>query len=260
MIAAVLVAALAVPAAAATYADAKAAYDAGNFIAATAEFEALVSAHPGEATLHYDLGNALLKAGKRGRASASYQRAFDLDPRDADNRHNLDFVLKLSGEELSPPGIPAPAFAAFTLLSARELAGLHWLAAWITLFFAGLALLGRTLSLGIWKEQSLALWLGRRNFSNCLIISATAWLFLFLWWAGLCAVFPPERGVIVAERAELRNGPGNQFTVGYTAPEGRRVRVLSESGVWLEVGLLKEGVKGWTSASSVENLAPRRSD
>ena len=143
MIAALLAAMLALPAAAAPYDDAKAAYDAGNFDQAASAFAALVAAHPSDAALRYDLGNALLKAGKLGRASASYQRAFDLDPRDGDGRHNLDFVLKRSGEELAPPGIPGPAFAAFTALSSRELAGLHWLAAWATSILAGLALPGR---------------------------------------------------------------------------------------------------------------------
>ncbi len=128
MIAALLLT-LALPAAAAPYDDAKAAYDAGAFERAASAFEALVAEHPRDAALHYDLGSALLKSGRLGRASASYQRAFDLDPRDSDTRHNLDFVLRRAGEELAPPGIPAPAFTAFTALSARELAGLHWLAA-----------------------------------------------------------------------------------------------------------------------------------
>lgn len=240
MITVLLAAMLALPAAAAHYDGAKAAYDAGNFDQASSAFAALVAAHPGDAALRYDLGNALHKAGKLGRASASYQRAFDLDPRDGDGRHNLDFVLKRSGEELAPPGIPGPAFAAFTALSSRELAGLHWLAAWATLILAGLALLGN-------DER-------RARLQDWLIGAAAVWLLFGLWWAGLRAVLPVGRGVIVAGRAELRNGPGEKFTVGYTAPEGRRVRVLSESGAWLEVGLLKEGVKGWTLASSVEKL------
>jgi tetratricopeptide (TPR) repeat protein len=240
VLAVLLAAALASPAAAADYAAAKASYDAGRFDQAASEFEALLAARPDDAAMHYDLGNALLKAGKLGRASASYQRAFDLDPRDGDGRHNLDFVLKRSGEELAPPGIPGPAFAAFTALSSRELAGLHWLAAWAAMILAGLALLGDA---------------GRREkLRDWLIASAAAWLMFGLWWAGLRAVLPDGRGVIVAGRAELRNGPGEKFTVGYTAPEGRRVRVLSESGAWLEVGLLKEGVKGWILASSVEKL------
>jgi len=240
MIFALLAAALALPAAAAPYDDAKAAYDAGNYDRAAAAFEALVAADPGDPALHYDLGNALLKAGKLGRSSASYQRAFDLDPRDGDGRHNLDFVLKRSGEELAPPGIPAPAFAAFTALSARELAGLHWLAAWAAMILAGLSLLGSAE-----RREALRDWL---------LGAAAAWALFGLWWAGLGAVLPAGRGVIVAGRAELRNGPGEKFTVGYTAPEGRRVRILSESGEWLEVGLLKEGVKGWILAASVEKL------
>lgn len=235
-----LAVALALPGSAATYADAKAAYDAGRYDAAAEAFAALVAAHPGDAALHGDLGNALLKAGKLGRASASYQRAFDLDPRDADGRHNLDFVLRRSGEELAPPGIPSPAFAAFTALAARELAGLHWLAAWATMILAGLTLLG-----GAERREKL---------SSRLLGAAAAWLLFGLWWGGLRAVLPAGRGVIVAGRAELRNGPGEKFTVGYTAPEGRRVRILSESSPWLEVGLLKEGVKGWVLASSVEKL------
>jgi len=235
-----LLLALALPAAAASYDDAKAAYDAGSYDRAAAAFEALVAEQPRDAALRYDLGNALLKSGKLGRASASYQRAFDLDPRGSDARHNLDFVLKRAGEELAPPGIPGPAFAAFTALSSRELAGLHWLAAWTALLLAGLYALGTEA-----RRDALRDWL---------LAAAGAWLFFGLWWAGLRAVLPPGRGVIVAARAELRNGPGEKFTVGYTAPEGRRVRVLSESGEWLEVGLLKEGVKGWTLATSVERL------
>jgi tetratricopeptide (TPR) repeat protein len=242
MIIALLAAALALPASAAPtpYEEAKAAYDAGNFDQAASAFTALAARSPSDAALRYDLGNALLKSGKLGRASASYQRAFDLDPRDGDGRHNLDFVLRRSGEELAPPGIPTPAFAVFTALSSRELAGLHWLAAWTALILAGLALFGSA-------ER-------RAKLQDWLLGAAAAWLFFGLWWAGLRAALPADRGVIVAGRAELRNGPGEKFTVGYTAPEGRRVRVLSESGEWLEVGLLKEGVKGWTLASSVEKL------
>ena len=231
---------LSLPAAAAPYDDANKAYDGGYYDQAVSVFAALVDKNPNDAALRYDLGGALLKDGKLGRASASYQRAFELDPRDSDVRHNLDFVLRRAGEELAPPGIPAPAFIAFTALSARELSGLHWLAAWAALILAGLFLLGAAP-----RRESLRV---------PLLAAGGAWLAFGLWWAGLRAVLPPGRGVIVAPRAELRNGPGEKFTVGYTAPEGRRVRVLSESGPWLEVGLLKEGVKGWTLAASVEKL------
>jgi tetratricopeptide (TPR) repeat protein len=240
VIIALLAAALCLPAAASPYEDAKAFYDAGRFDQAAAAFKALSAQNPRDAALQYDLGNALLKSGSLGRASAAYQRAFDLDPRDGDGRRNLDFALKRAGEELAPPGVPPLAFAAFTALSSRELGGLHWLAAWLTLILAGGALF----------------WTGARRADLMVPLSvcAAAWIFFGLWWAGLSSVLPPGRGVITAGRGELRNGPGEKFSVGYTAPEGRRVRVLSDNGQWLEVGLMKEGVKGWILASSVERL------
>ena len=234
MIITLLAALLVLPVHAATYDAARAAYDSGNFSLAASTFESLVAEQPGDPALHYDHANALLKSGKLGRASAAYQRAFDLDPRDSDGRHNLDFVLKRTGEELAPPGIPGPAFAVFTALSSRELAGLHWISAWVTMILAGLILLGSPN-----RREALRDWL---------LGAAALWLLFGLWWAGLRAILPAGRGVVVIGRAELRNGPGEKFTVGYTAPEGRRVRILSESGAWLEVGLLKEGVKGWTLA------------
>lgn len=235
-----LLALLALPVRAATYDDAKKLYDAGSFDQAAGAFAELSAASPRDAALHYDLGNAQLKSGKLGRAVASYERAFDLDPRDGDGRKNLDFALKRAGEELTPPGVPGPAFTLFTLLSARELSGLHWLAAWAALILGALMLLGS-------EQRRDMLW-------TPLVVALSAWALFGLWWAGVRAVLPKDRGVIVAGRAELRNGPGEKFSVGYTAPEGRRVKVLSSSGEWLEVGLLKEGVKGWTLASSVERL------
>lgn len=231
---------LAVSASAATYDDAKKLYDSGSFDQAAGVFAELSAASPRDAALRYDLGNALLKSGRLGPAVASYERAFDLDPRDGDGRKNLDFALKRAGEELTPAGVPGPAFALFTVLSARELAGLHWLAAWAALILGGLTLLGT-------EER-------RERLRTPLVVSAGLWVVFGLWWAGARATFPPGRGVIIVERAELRNGPGEKFSVGYTAPEGRRVRVLGESGEWLEVGLDKEGVKGWTPAKSVERL------
>ncbi len=240
MTAAALLLTAALAAHAGPYEDAKAAYDGGEHARAAAAFAALVDAAPGDAALRYDLGNALFKSGRLGPAIASFQRAFELDPRDADARHNLEFALRKAGEELVAPGVPAPAFVAFTALSARELSGLHWLAAWAFMILGGLSALGDSAR--------------RERLRGALLASAAAWAFFGSWWAGLRAVLPPGRAVIVAARAELRNGPGERFTVGYTAPEGRRVRILSENGSWLEVGLLKEGVKGWTPASSVERL------
>jgi len=248
---AALALAVALPAAAATLATpvsaapaanlaaARGLYDAGRYADAAEAFAALAAAAPRDAALQYDLGDAQFKAGRVGPAVASFERAFALNPRDSDIRENLSYVLGRAGEELVPAGTPPALFWLFTALSERELAGLHWVAAWATLLLAAGAL--------AWPKRRAALWPWSAS-------AAAAWVFFGLWWLGLRAILPPDRAVVVAEKAELRHGPGDAFAVAFTVPEGRRVRVLGASGAWLEVGLLKEGARGWIAASAVERL------
>jgi len=228
------------PAVAADAESARTDYDAGRYAQAAESYERLAEAAPRNEAFHYDLGNALFKSGKLGRAVASYERAFALNPRDHDARFNLEFALKLAGEDFVPSGAPPVLFEVFTALSERELAGLHWLAAWTALILAAALLLSRDA-----RRETLAPWSAA---------ALCAWLVLGLWWGGLRSTLPPDRGVIVTPRAEVRHGPGPGFGVAFTVPEGRRVRVLGSSGAWLEVGVLKEGAKGWIQSSSVERL------
>src|SRR4051812_36178236 len=85
-------------------AEAQRRYDANDYTAAVTAYAKLCAEQPREPAWRYDLGNALFKAGRLGPAVASYQRAFDLAPRDADIAFNLDFALRRAGEELVPPG------------------------------------------------------------------------------------------------------------------------------------------------------------
>jgi tetratricopeptide (TPR) repeat protein len=231
--------AAAAPAPASPAAAARALYDAGRYDEAAAGFEKLAAEAPSDAALQYDLGGALFKAGHLGRAIANYERAFALDPRDSDIRYNLAYALRRAGEDFIPAGTPPVLFWIFTALSERELAGLHWLAAWAALLLGGAGLFGGA------KRRALAPWTAA---------AAAAWLFFGLWWACLRAALPPDRGVIVSPHAELRHGPGQNFGVAFTVPEGRRVRVLGASGAWIEVGVLKEGARGWIEAGAIERL------
>lgn len=214
-------------------------YDAGDYNGAATGYKELLSASPRSAALHYNLGNCLFKSGQVGRSIASYQRAFDLRPRDGDIRYNLEFALKKAGEELVPPSVPPVLFSIFYLLSEKELAGLHWLFWWALLALASLYLYRQSL------RETLTPWCA---WAVCL------WLLAGGWWLARGNLEPAERGVIILSTAEIRSGPGINFNVSFTAPEGRRVAILAEQGEWLEIGLLKEGAKGWLLAESVEKI------
>jgi|GEM_PF-440434 len=225
--------------AASTRSEGQRLYDLGDFQAAADWYTQAVRAEPRNASLQYDLGDSLFKGGKTGRAIAAYERAFLIRPRDADIRQNLDYALRRAGEELVPAGVPPLLFLAFHLFSERELAGLQWLACWLVLGLAGLCL---------WRPAL------RPRLLSSTAGAAALWLILGGWWLAIRGVTPQRRGVIATSAAELRSGPGENFNVSFTVPEGRRVQILSTDGTWQELGVLKEGVKGWLPAAAVEEL------
>lgn len=217
-------------------------YEASKFAEAAAAYREAAAADPLEAAAHYNLGNAYYRMGGAGdlaRAIASYQRAFALSPRDPDVRHNLDFALRRAGETLVPTGMPSAAFVLFHLLSRTELAALHWLGLWALLLLASAALLREG-----WRER-LRPWL---------LWAGVFWAAAGGWWGLLASTDIQAPAVILSGDAEVRSGPGLNFPVSFKAPEGRRVSVLDEKEGWLEIGVLKEGLRGWLPSDQVERI------
>ncbi|MBI4386180.1 MAG: SH3 domain-containing protein [Elusimicrobia bacterium] len=223
-------------------ARANALYKEGNYQAAAQAYQNLLLERPGSADLHYNLASALFKLGEPGslgRATAGYWRAFRINPRDADIRHNLDFALKRSGESLVPPGIPPALHVTFHSLSGPELLGLQWIGGWLSLLLASVAL---------WRAAS------RVRLRPWLAAALLFWALGACWWGLRRLNDVPGPGVIAENNAEVRSGPGINFPVTFNAPEGRRVSVLEESGEWLEIGVLKEGLRGWARNKAIEKI------
>ncbi|MBI4248613.1 MAG: tetratricopeptide repeat protein [Elusimicrobia bacterium] len=217
-------------------------YLASQFEQAIALYQNMLAVSPHSAALHYNLGNSHFKSGNLGLATASYLRAYALAPLDADIAYNLDFCLKRVGETLYPPGVPKPLFLAFHALSLNAVAAAFWILScglllWLSLYpwtTAGLrphpalqALLGRLIVIFLLLDAAFGSW----------------------WW--LRSSQEKGLGVVAANGAEVRNGPGENFSVGFMVPEGRRVKVLETRADWMEIGVLKEGVKGWLLKDSV---------
>lgn len=205
-------------------------------------YTALLRATPSAPVLHYNLGNTYFRLGtpgSLGRAIASYQRAYNLDPRDADIRHNLDFALGRSGERLVPTGTPAALHSLFNIFSAVELAAMHWLGFWAALLLGSIYLIKES------KANLLRPWLA----------GATGFWLLFAGWWGIRSLSSDSTaGVIVLQDAEVRSGPGESFPVSFKLPEGRRISQLNRKGSWLEIGVHKEGLKGWIDSDAVEKI------
>lgn len=214
-------------------------YKEGKFVEAAQAYAELSASDPDNPYLHYNLGNAYFRANRLGRAVASYSRAFRLLPRDPDIRYNLNFAMKRAGEELVPAGVPSALHRAYHLLSEAELKGLCWALLWLMLLGSSLYALARNMRPALKTHLAsaagllcaLSLWLAARSFTS---LSGAA--------------------VIVDGTAELRSGPGDNFSPSATVPEGRTVQVLDSNEGWEEVGLPREGIKGWVKSSSVEKI------
>ena len=81
-------------------------YRQGRYSAALGAYEEQLKNAPNSPYLYYNIGNCYFKMGSTGLAVANYYRAFRLDPRDEDIRHNLNLALESAGEKLVPGGVP----------------------------------------------------------------------------------------------------------------------------------------------------------
>jgi tetratricopeptide (TPR) repeat protein len=219
-------------------AEARAAYDAGDYTKAVEAYQTLESQGLASAALYFNWANAEFKSSRLGRAIALYRRAQKLDPWDEDVRFNLTYARK---RVQRPPDSGGPLTrwlqAAYRSLPSQVLL----VAAWVAyLLLAGLAfvLIRRRGQGSLWRWLALA---------------ATV-LFLFsAGWASLRLLEEKQApmGVIVVHPAEARNGPAADNDVGFKIPEGREVRVLGHDSGWVAVGLTPEGYKGWVRAEDI---------
>lgn len=222
--------------------EANALYESSRFSDAAVSYETLLKESPYSATLQYNLGNARFRQGgpgALGRAVAAYLRAFRLDPRDGDIRTNLDFALKRAGESLYPSEMPPAVFVAYHLLSDAELAALHWVAFWAACLLGAGALL-------VVKA--------RAPLRSAALAAAACWALAGGWWALRYSTGFKDPAVVVLQDAEVRSGPGESFPVSFKVPEGRRVERLDEKGPWQEIGVPREGLKGWILKASLEAI------
>lgn len=207
-------------------------YQKGDYAEAAKGYEEIINRGVKSSTLFYNLGNASFRDKELGRAILNYERAKRLSPRDEDIRFNLEFARALIKE---PKDHWWHRFLNF--FSIHELTILTALFYWLLMF-------GFTLYL----FRSGSLWL-RLNLAMAII-------FLL---SGLCLgakiyYEQANKPAIVLEKTAARNGPGEDYSVGVSLPEGKRVIILNQREGWLEAGLPKEGLKGWVKEEMLEEI------
>lgn len=214
-------------------------YAKGQFKDAALAYAQAVKETPDNPYLHYNMGNAYYKASSLGQAVACYWRAFRLNPRNSAIRHNLELALKNSGVDFIPPGVPSSLYLVFEIMSRREIGGTAMALMWIGLLLASAAIFHAP---------------ARRLALKPAIICLCGFAGFGLWWLARGAADTNNPAIVVNGIAEVKSGPLETANALATVPEGHMVEILDQKDNWYEVGISKEGIKGWIKGSSLEAL------
>ena len=218
-------------------------YNNGRYEEALEGYRKVIAREPANPWGWYNAGNSLFRLGRLGPAVYNYGKAFTLNPRSGDIRANLDFALRQTGQTLVPEGSPKALHYLYYLLSDGELKALAILLFWLACLTGGA---------GFLLDGSGA---GRASASASLALAAL--LALSLAWLGArqSSTFTAAGVVTKAGGTRMLSGPGENFKTYASAPEGRLVKILdAEDETYYEIGLAREGIKGWALKTEVERL------
>ena len=210
-------------------------FRAGKFANALTIYENQLKNTPNDPYIYYNIGNCYFKMGSIGLAVANYYRAFKLNPRDADIRHNLDLALRSGGSQLVPAGVPHALHKMFFYFSQEELQGVTYALFWLFCLVGGIFLISR-------KGKRIAV-----VCAGLLLISAI-WMF---WRKPLDN---EALAVVATPIAEVRSGPGTNFPPSATIAQGHLVIVEDEKDNWYEVIIKAQGLKGWVAKDAIKNI------
>lgn len=216
-------------------------YKNGGYQAALEGYKEMAAKEPRNPYAFYNAGNAYFRLNKPGLAILHYGKAFRLDPRDPDIRTNLDFAMKHTGQALVPEGMPKALHYLYYLFSDLELRA----AATVSWWLACLLLSLYALKTGL-----------REKLREALPASGLVFACALLWLIARSSSPFNGAAVITAEgSARLLSGPGESFKAYATLPEARLVKILDETDdVYYEVGIPREGIKGWVKKTDAEKI------
>ena|SRR5437763_5644493 len=230
-----LVGASVAPAQATTqFAKANQEYAAGDFDAATRDYEELLRSRQDAPNLFYNLGNTYFRKKDFGRAILNYERALALDPHHPEAQANLRIARdEARALELVPTKLER--------LLAIATENQYTIAAAITFWVGGLSIVA--LFFGVRRSRSLV---------------ALSILSLAIFAFAAFGAWNLERGkngarlaIVTTENADARLATADTANRVLTLPAGSELQILSQRGDWI-YAILPNNLRGWIPAKSAE--------
>ena len=226
-----------------TFERGAAAYREGKFEDAARAYIAILESGVADPRVFYNLGNVYFKQGRIGPAILEYERALRLDPADQDVRDNLELARSQMRDRVPDPELQAPVRMVKETIESMPpdvLSGSFLAFWWLTcLFVAGIPVVRS------WMRRRLLAY-GAGGLALVAALFATALVYQMQQAAEGVAI-------VMADRVDVRSGPGDENTVLFTVHEGTRMEVRNRMEHWTQVSL-PNGLSGWVPAESVEKV------
>lgn len=230
-------------AAAATKAEADALYEKEKYAEAAAAYQSVLKDEGMAYEVYYNLGNCYYKMDDVPHAVLCYERAYLLNPGDADLRVNLALARGKTVDKVVPPS------EMFFVTWWRELSHSMDITSWTSLGLAAFVLM--LVGIVLYMFMS-ALWVRKVG-----VYGAMA-LFVVSVVSNLAAlsqhndIIGRDAAVIMSPAVTVKSSPSERSTDLFVIHEGSKVEILDGSmDGWMEVKF-EEGKQGWIPSSAAE--------
>lgn len=221
---------------------ANALYESEKFPEAAKAYGTIVDEKNGNAAVFYNLGNAELRSGRKGKAMLWYERAVLLKPRDPDIVWNLRVLKNALVDRIeAPPGILELGTIG------RSIAARYSIDETAPVF-STLLLVWALLEFLIWKFSSVRGRARRIRGVVILLIVVVSGLLALKWME-----LKDPRVVILSKEVTARYGPTIKEAKAFTLHEGAVVRLIDETKDWIYVRL-DDGKEGWLQKDTCETI------
>ena len=221
---------------AAQFAKANQEYAAGDFKAATADYEELVRSGQDTPNVFYNLGNAYFRQNNFGRAILNYERALALEPHHPEAQANLRVARD---EARALELIPTKWERLFAFANENQYAITAGIAFWTGLFSIAVFIFGRKRS-----RTAIAF-----SILSCSIFAIAVLASYQLSYGkngqGLA--------IVTGENVEARLATADNANRVLTLPAGSEIKIVSKRGDWIYAAL-PNNLRGWMPANSAEQV------
>lgn len=219
------------------------AYAAGNYAAAIAAYEKILSDEGEAPEIYYNLGNAYYKNNEIARAILNYERALLLAPSDEDIIFNLELARSKTVDKVSS------RYNIFIVEWYNAVVNSMSLNAWTILGIVSFVLFLLALSLYFFSSSISLRKVGFAIAVSAIIITIFANCAAYSHYNMLTS---REYAIILSPSVTAKSTPDDSGTNLFVIHEGHKVKVIDNSmTAWKEIEL-EDGTIGWVPSKTLE--------